>query len=61
MIRNNLSKEGRFLWGVLAAGAMYPVLEGRTDDLAEARSTAEVAFRAYEENRLEMAEGYFDV
>jgi hypothetical protein len=40
---------------------MYPVLEGRADDLAEARSTAEVALRAYEENRLEMPEGYFDV
>src|SRR5260370_3175891 len=61
VIRHSRSGESRFLWSVLAAGEMYPVLEGRADDLAEAWSTAEAALRTYDENRLEMPEGYFVV
>ena len=47
IIRDDRAKAGRFHWSVMAAGEMYPVSEGRTDDLAQAQSVAEAALREY--------------
>ena len=49
VIRDTGSDGGLYLWSVLAAGEMDPVSDGRTDDLARARSIAETALRAYAE------------
>jgi len=38
VIRDIGADGGRFLWSVLAAGEMDPMSEGRTDELAQARS-----------------------
>ena len=53
VIRDTGADAGRFLWSVLAAGEMDPMSEGRTDDLAQAKSIAEATLRAYDENRFE--------
>jgi hypothetical protein len=37
---------------VLPAGAIDPISDGRTDDLAQAESLSEAALRTYAENRL---------
>ena len=50
VIRDTGADAGRFLWNVLAAGEMDPMSDGRTDDLANAKSIAEAALRAYTEN-----------
>ena len=50
VIRDTRSDVGRYLWSVLGAGEMEPMSEGRTDDLEQARSIAEMALRAYAEN-----------
>jgi hypothetical protein len=52
LIPDSRSEGSRFFWSVLAAGEIYPVLEARSDDSAQARSAAEAALRAYEENRV---------
>jgi hypothetical protein len=49
VIRDTGADAGRFLWSVLAAGEMDPMSEGRTDELAQARSIAEAALCAYAE------------
>ena len=49
VIRDIGADGGRFLWSVLAAGEMDPMSEGRTDELAQARSIAEAALCAYAE------------
>ena len=51
VIRETGADAGRFLWSVLVAGEVDPMSEGRTDDLAQAKSIAEAAVRAYAENR----------
>jgi hypothetical protein len=51
VIRDTRADAGRFLWSVLAGDEMYPVSEGRTDDLARAQSIAEAALHAYAESR----------
>jgi len=43
VIRDTGSPAGRFLWSVLAAGEMDPMSEGRTDDLPQAKSIAEMS------------------
>jgi hypothetical protein len=43
VIRDTGADAGRFLWSVLAAGEMDPMSEGRTEDLAQAKSIAEAA------------------
>jgi hypothetical protein len=50
VIRDIRSKAGRFHWSVMAAGEMYPVSEGRTDDVAQAQSVAGAALREYAEH-----------
>jgi hypothetical protein len=55
-IRDTGADAGRYLWSVLAAGEMDPMSEGRTDDLAQAKSIAEAALRASAENRIAVAE-----
>ena len=49
VIRDTGADAGRFLWSALAAGEMDPMSEGRTDELAQARSIAEAALCAYAE------------
>jgi hypothetical protein len=51
VIRDTRADAGRFLWSVLAGGEMYPVSEGRADDLARARSIAQAALRACAQSR----------
>ena len=46
VIRDTRSEAGRYLWRVLPSGDMRPVVEGRTNDLAQAQSIAEAALRA---------------
>jgi hypothetical protein len=47
VIRDTRSDAARFLWSALAAGEMDPMSEGRTDDIAQAKSISEAALRAY--------------
>ena len=56
VIRDTGEDAGRFLWSVLAAGEMEAMSQGRTDDLAQAKSIAEAALRACAENRIAVAE-----
>jgi hypothetical protein len=42
----------RFHWYVIPLGRYHPIAEGRTGELARARSVAEMALRAYAEDRL---------
>ena len=50
VIRDTRSDAGRFHWSVLTVGDMWPISEGRSDDLAGAQSFAEVTLRAHAEN-----------
>jgi hypothetical protein len=54
VIRDTHADGGRFLWSVLGPGQMDPMSDGRTDDIAQAQSLAEVALHAYAENGVEV-------
>jgi hypothetical protein len=47
VLRDTGSPAGRFLWSVLVAGELDPMTEGRTDDLAQAKSIAEATLYAF--------------
>ena len=49
VIRDTGSDAGRYLWTVLPVGDIGPVSEGRTQNLEQAKSTAEAALRGYGE------------
>jgi hypothetical protein len=54
VIRDTRSDAGRYLWSVVAAGELLDAMsQGRTDDLAQAKSIAEATLHAHYENPFE--------